>query len=91
MRFLVDENLPARMVASLLSRGAEVSYVPGSLLASAADDALWEVAAREDRILVTRDLDFPLPLRPRPPGLIPHQSASALKRSNSSPRDWNAA
>jgi len=53
MRFLVDENLPARMVASLSSRGADVSYVPGSLLASAADDALWEVAAREARHFCT--------------------------------------
>jgi predicted nuclease of predicted toxin-antitoxin system len=39
-------------------------------LRGASDREIWSFAAQEGRIIVTRDLDFPLPDSPRPPGVI---------------------
>ena len=70
MRFLVDENLPAD-VADVLRRGDhDVLHVSESHYRGASDQELWRLAASESRIVVTRDLDFPLPDVPRPPGLV---------------------
>ena len=70
MRFLVDENLPIE-VADILRRGDhDVLHVSQSGHRGASDQQLWRLAADEGRIIVTRDLDFPLPGTQRPPGLI---------------------
>ena len=70
MRFLVDENLPVELARVLVDRGHDVTYVPDSSLRASPDTELWSVAASEERILVTKDLDFPLNIRPEPPGLV---------------------
>ena len=36
----------------------------------APDSEIWRLAAREERVVVTRDLDFPLREVPRPPGVL---------------------
>ena len=70
MRFLVDENLPTNIEDLLNALGHEALHVSGSDLHGAADRTLWQFAANEGLVLVTRDLDFPLPDTPRPLGLI---------------------
>lgn len=70
MRFLVDENLPREVAQLLIQREHDVLYVPDSDLRRSEDDKLWTFASEEQRILVTKDLDFPLMTRPVPAGLV---------------------
>ena len=69
MRFLVDENLPVDIARLLQDQGHDVLYVPQSTHRGSTDRAIWQLAAREERIVITRDLDFPLADVPRPPGV----------------------
>jgi predicted nuclease of predicted toxin-antitoxin system len=61
LRFLVDENLPADVAGLLERTGYEALHIATSPLRGATDEALWRLAALEERVVVTRDLDFPLP------------------------------
>ena len=71
LRFLVDENLPAGIAAVLSESGQDVLDIAASDRRGDPDDALWKVAIHEDRIIVTRDLDFPLPSQlGRPAGVV---------------------
>lgn len=71
MRFLVDENLPRSLTQLLRDLGHEAIHVVEAGLRGAPDEALGRLAAEQNRVLVTRDLGFPLPkLRPPPPGVI---------------------
>ena len=71
VRFLVDENLPLSLVRFLRESGHHVLDVAASPIRGSSDEQLWKRAAREEHILVTRDLDFPFPkIRPYPSGLI---------------------
>ena len=71
MRFLVDENLPFSLIQFLRESGHDVFDVAASPLRGCPDERLWRLAAREGRVLVTKDLDFPFPqIRPYPQGLI---------------------
>lgn len=58
MRFLVDENL-SPVVADLLTRsGHEAAHVRHLDAANAPDSTLMELAAGQDRIIVSADTDF---------------------------------
>jgi len=71
MRFLVDENLPFTLIQALQKSGHDVLDIAGSRLRGASDERLWRRAATENRILISKDLDFPLwALHPYPLGLI---------------------
>lgn len=71
MLFLLDENLPRRLAEVLRDQGHDVVAVSDSPLRGSADLFIWQEAAQQGRILITRDLDFPLPaVRPMPPGLV---------------------
>jgi len=71
MRFLVDENLPYSLIQLLQESNHDILDVASSPLRGSPDDQLWKLAGREQRILVTRDLDFPLPqIHPYPLGLV---------------------
>ena len=71
MKFLLDENLPRRLAALLRKRGFAVVEVAASNRRSLPDSDIWALAAKEDLVLITRDLDFPLPgIRPAPPAVI---------------------
>ena len=70
MRFLVDENLPVGVSESLRDHGHDVLHLAHSGHRGAADEEVWRLAAQEERIIVTRDLDFPMPDSPRPPGVV---------------------
>lgn len=58
VRFLLDENLSERLVASLSVRFPDALHVRVLGLGGAPDLRLWEVAARERCLLVTKDEDF---------------------------------
>ena len=68
--FLIDENLPADAATAFQEAGYDVLYIRESAYRGSPDYILWGVAAREDRVIVTKDLGFPLPTRPAPPGLL---------------------
>ncbi len=71
MRFLVDENLPFGIVEFLSSSKHDDFDVAASNLRGFSDEILWAKAAKEKKIIVTRDLDFPIPkLRPAPFGVM---------------------
>jgi predicted nuclease of predicted toxin-antitoxin system len=70
MRFLVDENLPRDIAAILNDMGHDAIAVVGSSLEGSEDSFLWSLNAREGRIFITEDLDFPLNISPKPPGLV---------------------
>ena len=71
MRFLVDENLPSSLIQFLKKSGHDVQAVASSRLRGSPDEKLWKIAARQKRVLVSRDLDFPIMnIRPYPAGLI---------------------
>lgn len=70
MRFLVDENLPIDVPELLERLGHDVVYLPQSGHRGTSDEQVWRLAASEGRIVVTRDLDFPLPDQPAPVGVI---------------------
>jgi predicted nuclease of predicted toxin-antitoxin system len=70
MRFLVDENLSPELADFLNQMGHDAIAIVGSGLESTPDSLIWQMAFEQDRILVTQDLDFPLNIRPTPPGLV---------------------
>lgn len=70
MRFLIHENLPAALVDLMTQRDHDAVHARDAGLGSRPDEDVWSLAARDDRILVTRDLDFPLPNEPKPAGLV---------------------
>lgn len=71
MRFLIDENLPLGIAEFLASLNHDVLDVAVSPLRGASDKVLWSKAAEEKRIIVTRDLDYPIiGFKPAPYGVI---------------------
>lgn len=71
MRFLLDENLPRSIGQLLRGWGHDVLVVADSALRGSSDEVLLHEADLERRIIIKRDLDFPLPrARARPLGVI---------------------
>lgn len=71
MRCLVDENLPFSLIKLLRASQCEVLDVSAGHLRGSSDENLWKLAASENRVLITKDLDFPLPhIHPYPAGLV---------------------
>ncbi len=71
MHFLIDENLPRSLTAMLRETGHDVVEVVEARLRGADDEILWRLAGRQHRVLITRDLDFPIPdVYPEPAGLV---------------------
>lgn len=66
MKLKLDENLGHRARALLEAAGHDVATVYGESLCSASDDEVIHVSRREERCLVTLDLEFGNPLRYRP-------------------------
>ncbi len=62
MRLKLDENLGARCADLFQEAGHDTATVVGQRLTSAPDAALIEVCRKEDRCLISLDLDFGNPL-----------------------------
>jgi predicted nuclease of predicted toxin-antitoxin system len=60
LRFLLDECVPTYITALLRDRGHDVLDLRDAGLRGADDRTLLEIAAREGRIIITRDLGFNL-------------------------------
>ena len=58
MRIKLDENLPASLAAALRILRHDVHTVAEEGLNGETDQHIWDVAQREERFLVTQDLDF---------------------------------
>jgi predicted nuclease of predicted toxin-antitoxin system len=59
LRFLVDAQLPPRLVHRLTELGHDAFHVFDLGLISAADRQVWDEALTRGAILVTKDQDFP--------------------------------
>jgi predicted nuclease of predicted toxin-antitoxin system len=67
MRVKLDENVPTGLSTVLRESGHETTTVPQQGLAGQSDAVIWDAAQRENRLLVTLDLDF-ADIRSLPPG-----------------------
>jgi len=58
MNFLIDNALSPKIAEGLISAGHDAVHVRSLGLQAADDETLFELAAKEDRILVSADTDF---------------------------------
>ena len=58
MKILVDENIPLMTVSRLKALGHDVQDIRGTPEEGMSDLSLWELAQREQRLLVTTDKGF---------------------------------
>jgi predicted nuclease of predicted toxin-antitoxin system len=58
MKILVDENIPRMTVDHLRELGHDVRDIRGTADEGLGDSALWDVAIRERRLLITTDKGF---------------------------------
>lgn len=58
MRFLVDAQLPPALARRLVEGGHEAEHVGDSGMQAASDAAIWDYAARQRAVIVTKDEDF---------------------------------
>jgi len=58
MKIKLDENLPLQIAARLARLGHDVQTMQNEGLSGCNDSDLWRAAQREQRVLLTQDLDF---------------------------------
>ncbi len=78
MRFLVDNALSPVLAETLRSAGHDVLHVRDLALQSATDSEILDVAARDDRVVVSADTDFGMLLAQRQatrPSLVLYRGA----------------
>ncbi len=66
MKFKLDENFGHRCFEVLTAAGHDVATVAGQKMSGAADADVLEACRKEERCLVSLDLDFSNPLRYSP-------------------------
>ncbi len=65
MRFVVDNQLPPSLSRLLAEAGHDSVHVAMVGLDSSSDETLWAWAAREDRVVVSKERGSLLPGEPR--------------------------
>jgi predicted nuclease of predicted toxin-antitoxin system len=58
MRVKLDENIPVRLAGELSPLGHDVDAVASEGLKGKPDSDVWSAAQREQRFLITQDLEF---------------------------------
>lgn len=58
MKVKLDENIPVRLAGVLATLGHEVDTVASEGLKGKSDGDVWSASRRDDRFLITQDLDF---------------------------------
>jgi predicted nuclease of predicted toxin-antitoxin system len=58
MKIKLDENLPLLIASRLAALGHDVHTAFEEGLAGCLDPQIWEAAQREERFLITQDMDF---------------------------------
>jgi predicted nuclease of predicted toxin-antitoxin system len=58
VRFILDQDIDARVAATLRTQGHDAWAVGGAGLARATDDALTVYACKHGAVLVTHDIEF---------------------------------
>ena len=58
MTFLVDNQLPQALVRFLVSRGHQAEHVLDLGMDEAGDQAIWNYAGKNNRVIITKDEDF---------------------------------
>lgn len=58
MNFLIDQNLPVRLVDILGDLGHEARHIKRMGLAEADDAEIWRLAASINAVIVSKDRDF---------------------------------
>jgi len=58
MKVKLDENIPRRLSIELAKLGHDVDTVASEGLKGKPDADVWKAARREQRLLITQDLDF---------------------------------
>ena len=58
MRFLVDEQLPTALARWIAAQGHEAEHVLDVGLGGAGDALIWRYAARNNAVVITKDMDF---------------------------------
>lgn len=71
MKFLVDVQLPRKLAFWLQDRGYDTIHTLGHNLGQVDDRTLWEMADKENRIMISKDEDFfILAMRPKDRGSL---------------------
>jgi predicted nuclease of predicted toxin-antitoxin system len=73
LRFLIDMQLPPSLAIWLQQKGNDAKHAFAAGLGRASDEEILEAARKEDRIIITADLDYPRLLAlvgAKGPGLI---------------------
>lgn len=58
MRFLIDQNLPVRLVNLITGLGWPADHIKPLALSSASDIEIWALAERWGAVVVSKDSDF---------------------------------
>ena len=58
MKWLIDNQLSAKLAAYLSARGHDCSHILDRGMDEADDVEVWRVADREQRVLISKDEDF---------------------------------
>lgn len=58
MNVKLDENIPVRLAEELAIQGHDVDTVASEGLKGSPDGDVWSAARRDERFLITQDLDF---------------------------------
>ena len=61
MKCLVDNQLPPSLARFLTERGVDSQHVVDVGMEEASDPAIWRYAAQQNRVLISKDDDFPEP------------------------------